>query len=151
MSQVSCICVFLVMSLSNLSHTDSCEFPLHQVFLPDPGKAPLSSRLFKCSLPQSTPQVPITTCSQSTSRYILLPLTRKTHMFPWSLCVTQSCWSVDCRMGILSFTANIYSSVSTYHLFLPRSGLLHSGCFFFPSSSIHFPSNFMMSLFLTAE
>ena len=57
--------------------------------------------------------------------------------------------AVDCSMIILYSTANIHLSVSTYHICLSVSGLLHSKLFF--SSSINLPSNGLVPLLLTSS
>jgi hypothetical protein len=52
---------------------------------------------------------------------------------PWSSFLLSSVWSLVCIMGIVSFWANIHSSVSTYHVCSFVSGLPHSEYFLIPS------------------
>jgi hypothetical protein len=59
---------------------------------------------------------------------ILLPLLRRTKASTlWSSFFLSYMWSVNCILGILSFGANIYLSVSAYHVCSFVTGLPHSG------------------------
>lgn len=53
--------------------------------------------------------------------------------------------SLDCSILILYFAGNIHLWENTYSVYLSQSVLSLSGWFF--SSSIHFPSNFLVSCF----
>ena len=64
---------------------------------------------------------------------ILFPLLRRTKVsILWSSFFLSFMWSVNCILGILSFWANIYLSVSVYHVWSFVTGLPHSG-FLVPS------------------
>lgn len=82
---------------------------------------------------------------------ILFPLHSDIHVSPCSpSLVLRLSGFVNCRMVILYFTENIHLQVSTYYVCLSRSGFpLSLRMIFF--SSIHWPSNYIMFLFLAAE